>query len=219
MRESVRSDSDCSIVILDKSAPKLRRFSSRIPVPNGEVTFDAYQEAVRSHLEDSDCDDRKLRRAMLDSLNEPASLSIQTVRGKSPLDILHVLASLYGSVEDSEEMLIKFAMRRQGGNEKASDFLKDLYSELTHIASLRRVNVHEFDQLLCKQFNRGCHDETMLLKLRLDDDTLSSIDLITRVRTEEARKLEKRLRLKEESKAARVQQATSSPFESALEKR
>ena len=55
--------------------------------------------------------------------------------------------------------------------------------------------------------------------MRLDDDTLSSIDLITRVRTEEARKLEKRLRLKEESKAARVQQATSSPFESALDKR
>ena len=45
------------------------------------------------------------------------------------------------------------------------------------------MTAHEFDQRLCKQFNRGCTNDTMLLKLRLDEYTVPAVDLITCFRT------------------------------------
>ena len=209
MRDSVQPTNSGPMVIVDKLIPKLRKFSGKIPIPNGEVSFDTYRDCLQTHLEDPECNERKIRHAILESLSEPAISAVQTIRGKSPEDILSLLTSLFGSVEDTEELMINFTGHTQKSSEKASDYLKDLYLELTHIASLRRMGVREFDQLLCKQFVRGCNDETLLLKLRLEDEMPNSINLITMVRSEEARRLERRLRLRERDKGAKVNLAVS----------
>lgn len=205
--------SNQTVVIVDKFAPRLRKFSGKYPVPSGEVGFSAYYDSVRSYLDDPDCDERLLKRAILDSLNEPASSASQNIRSKTAENILELLSSLYKPVEDTEELMINFTSHMQTSHEKSSDYLKCLYNELNHIASLKSMGVREFDQCLCKQFQRGCNDETLLLKLNLDVITMSSLDMITKVRTIEARQLEKKLRLKGDIKSTAKIQQVSTPID------
>ena len=65
---------------------------------------------------------------------------------------------------------------------------------------------HEFDQLVCKQFGRGCNEESLLLKLRLDEVNPPCMELITQVRMEKARRTERRLKFKEEKGKVLVSQ-------------
>jgi len=210
--ESTRR-SEQTMVIREKCTPRLRPFSGRTPVPAGEITFAALKQSVMVQLEDPDCDEILLRRAIIDCLQEPASSSILTVRRKSPREILEFLSSLYGPIENEEELLIRFNMRWQDYGETASDFLKDLHSQLTHITTVRTMTAAEYNQRLCKQFSRGCTDDTLLLKLRLDD-TISAVELITRVRTEEMKMQERQLHLRAGC-SKHIQQQSSSSSESA----
>ena len=87
----------------------------------------------------------------------------------------------------------------QDESQTASDFLSDLYVELVEVVKEGGATLSQTPRLLLKQFVRGCRDENLITKLELEKKYSSQIefpDLISMVRREEARRTERKLRLK-----------------------
>lgn len=185
-----------SVVFEHRDKIRFKKFSGSSPIPNGEVSFSVWKLSVLPRLEDGDSNLAQVRDAIIDSLLPPALNSITTVRREPPRAIFNFLETLYGSVDDPEELLIEFAGICTADREASSVFLKRLHLFLIKISDIQPMRANEFDRRLRAQFVRGCGDEELLLKLRLDDEHgISTMDLMTLVKTEEAKRLQKRARL------------------------
>lgn len=167
----------------------LKAFSGRSPRPGTEPDFDTWRASVDFLLNDASLSDLHKTRRILDSLLPPASDVVRHVGpGALPAQCLELLESVYGSVEDGDELLVKFISALQNQGEKPSTYLHRLHVMLS--ATIRRGGVTEAERNRCllKQFCRGCWDNGLIADLQLDGKKMlppSFAELVVLIRTAE----------------------------------
>lgn len=189
-----------SDVTAQHTSLRLRSFSGKIPRPSNEPDFATWRASVEFLLDDPSVSDLSRTRRILDSLLPPAADVIKHVSPQSsPSVYLELLESVYGSVEDGEELLAKFMMMLQNQGEKPSSYLHRLQVMLS--AAVRRGGIAESerDRCLLNQFCRGCWDNGLIANLQLERRKInppSFAELVVSVRTEEDRQASKEDRMR-----------------------
>lgn len=182
------------------SSFRLRPFSGKSPRPNSELDYDTWRANVDLFLTDPSMSDLHRTRKILDSLLPPATDVIKHVSPQAlPSMYLQLLDSVYGSVEDGDELLAKFMGTLQNNDEKPSDYLNRLQVALS--AAVRRGGIAESERnrYLLKQFCRGCWNDGLIADLQLERKTNalpSFAELVLLVRTEEDKQAGKHDRMK-----------------------
>lgn len=120
--EHIMKTSDA--ILSQQTSIRLRVFSGRSPRPPNEPDFDTWRASVDYLLNDPSISDLHRTRKILDSLLPPATDVVKHVRPPAlPAVYLALLESVYGSVEDGDELLAKLMGTLQNQSEKPSDYL------------------------------------------------------------------------------------------------
>ena len=180
------------------------------------------REARRLEKDKSLTEDKK-KKMLLKSLSGKADDIGELNEHKAVGEFLSVFDATYGNLIDGEELLIDFYDILQK-DQIASDYLSELYVELGDIVKYNGLTIDMMDKTLIKQFNRGCTDDELLNKLRIDDmihDPPTFPALMQTVRTEEAKRTARKLRLRKQAKvhATVVQEAAPGPEMQQLQQR
>lgn len=179
---------------------RLKAFSGRSPRPSNEPDFDTWRASVDYLLNDPSLSESHKTRKIIDSLLPPASDIIKHVNPLAPSsECLKLLESVYGSVEDGDELLAKFISTLQNPGEKSSVYLHRLHVVLS--ATIRRGGIaeNERDRCLLKQFCRGCWDNTLIADLQLEkrkSDPPPFAELAILIRTAEEKQTSKEERMR-----------------------
>lgn len=185
---------------LQPASFRLRSFSGKVPRPVNEPDFDTWRASVQFLLDDPSISDLSRTRRILDCLLPPAADVIKHVSPQSsPSVYLELLESVYGSVEDGDELLAKFMTMLQNPGEKPSSYLHRLQVMLS--TTVRRGGIAESEQNRCliKQFCRGCWDNGLITSLQLEKKKTnppSFAELVVSIRTEEDRQASKEDRMR-----------------------
>lgn len=181
------------------SSFRLRPFSGKIPRPNSELDYETWRANVDLILTDPSMSDLHRTRKILDSLLPPATDVIRHVNPHAlPSVYLQLLDSVYGSVEDGDELLAKFMVTLQDRNEKPSHYLNRLQIALSAVVRRGGISETERDRYLLKQFCRGCWNNVLISDLQLERKTavpLTFTDLVLLIRTEEDKQASKQNRM------------------------
>lgn len=116
-----------------------------------------------------------------------------------PSVYLQLLDSVYGSVEDGDELLVKFMGTLQNNDEKPSDYLDRLQVALSAVVRRGGITEEERNYYLLKQFCRGCWNDGLIADLQLERRTSvqsSFAELVLLIRTEEDKQASKHNRIK-----------------------
>lgn len=195
---------------------KIRTFSGRLPRPNGEVDYETWRTQVELLLSDLSMNDALKVRKILESLLSPASEVVKPLGvTASPSTYVTQLDSAFGVVEDGEELFTAFLSSHQNSGEKPSAYLNRLHSLLTRVISRGGASAANADELLLKQFIRGCWDQSLIISLQLE--TRRSIppsfpELLLMLRTEEDRRSAKLDRMKKHLGATKAAAHAHSVF-------
>ncbi|KAM9495145.1 paraneoplastic antigen Ma1 homolog [Clarias gariepinus] len=107
---------------------RLRVFSGTIPTPIGEEGLEPWLEQAHLMVEESGCSPREKRRRIMESLRGQALALVKAVRTAdadvSPLKVLEVIESSFGTVESGEDLYFELRLMQQGPKENLSDFLR-----------------------------------------------------------------------------------------------
>lgn len=183
------------------SSFRLRPFSGKIPRPNSELDYETWRTNVDLILTDPSMSNVHKTRKILDSLLPPATDVIKHVSPQAlPSVYLQLLDSVYGSVEDGDELLAKFMATLQNQDEKPSTYLNRLLVALSAVVRRGGVAETERDRYLLKQFCRGCWNDGLISDLQLERKTKappSFTELVLLVRTEEDKQASKQSRMKQ----------------------
>ena len=204
------------IVVESSARPvprKLRLFSGKSTAPSGEIDFASWRVSVTQLMDDDSVSDADKKKIILQNLLRPALDAVRSC--DSARDILDILDNMYGSVVDGDDLLIQFHTTYQGPKESSSDFLQRIYLLLMETVEKCGATVTSSPKLLLKQFIRGCVDDSLVLRLKLEDQLdapPSFAHLLLSVRKEESKAVERKLRLKA---AGRVSSVVEAPSESA----
>ena len=192
--ESKMGTGDSTIVVKSSSctAVELRQFSGTVPVPNGQVDFNTwYQAAARLCKHEELSGGEKVSR-IHNSLSAPAlDIAESTLESESPESTLRLLRNVYGSVEDPRDVLNDFHTTIMTPKEQPSEYLSRLYLKLQKLKSFDLLQSGEASSRLLKQFIYGCADETLIVKLRLEEKENNPPDygdLLLDVRTAEVKR-------------------------------
>ncbi|XP_055049770.2 uncharacterized protein [Misgurnus anguillicaudatus] len=185
---------------LHQASFRLRSFSGKIPRPINEPDFDTWRASVDFLLTDPSFSDLHRTRKILDSLLPPAADIVKHVSPNSlPAVYLKLLESVYGSVEDGDELLAKFMGALQNPGEKPSTYLHRLQVLLSTTIRRGGISESERDRCLLKQFCRGCWDNSLIADLQLErkkTDPPSFAELVVLIRTEEDKHASKEERMR-----------------------
>ena len=184
---------------LDTTPRKIKNFSGAEKVGNGEVDYRHWRRAAARVIDDNDLTDSKKRLILLQSLVGAAEDAIDLHRQVSPRILIDILDKFYGTTTDGHDLLAEFYQCFQLPGQTAGEYLGKLYVCLCEVVQRDGLSMGALPETLVRQFVRGTSDEELLVKLRLEeavDDPPDFPDLIARVRREEARRTERRLRLK-----------------------
>uniref|UniRef100_A0A8C6WHB1 CCHC-type domain-containing protein n=1 Tax=Neogobius melanostomus TaxID=47308 RepID=A0A8C6WHB1_9GOBI len=178
----------------DLGAPmslRLRSFSGRLPKPNNEADYESWRSQTDLLLADPTLSPLHVTRRIIESLLTPAA---DLVRGLGPdtlpVDLLRVLDSAFGTVQDGEELYAQYLNILQNPGERPSFYLQRLQLMLNVVVRRRGISAAETDRHLLRQFVRGCWDNAVLMKLQLDqrkDNPPPFSELLLLLRTEEDR--------------------------------
>ncbi|KAE8287190.1 hypothetical protein D5F01_LYC15159 [Larimichthys crocea] len=105
-----------------------------------------------------------------------------------PSVYLQLLDSVYGSVEDGDELLAKLMGILQNNEEKPSDYLNRLQVALSAVVRRGGITESERNRYLLKQFCRGCWNDALIADLQLErkmNALPSFAELVLLIRTEE----------------------------------
>lgn len=190
-----------------RSSHRLRMFSGRAPRPQHEVDFDTWRSAVDIILKDPATSELQKSRQILDSLLPPAADIVKHLSPDLPADIyIQHLDSAYGTVQDGEELYVKFMDTLQDSGEKPSAYLQRLQVALSLAVKRGGVKPSEVNRHLLSQFCRGCWDNTLISELQLKQRKFnppSFAELLLLLRTEEDREASKTQRMKQHLGASR----------------
>jgi hypothetical protein len=197
---------------VDNSQRKIKNFSGSGKLAPGEVDYVHWRRAAVRIVEDEELNENRKRSILLQSVTGKAEDEIDLFRELSTKKLVEMMDKLYGTTTDAHELLANFYQIIQASNQTASEYLSLLYREVCEIVTAKGTSKQEMTTLLLRQFIRGTSDEEMVDKLslekHLDNGTSPSFpDLVCDMRKVEARRQEKKLRLK---KSVRVQAVTVS---------
>lgn len=199
---------------------KLRLFSGTKPTPSGEVNFSTWRVAAKQIVDDEDLSERNKRRSIMDSLMIPALNLVKNVPSSTDANtILAKLVKVYGSTKSAEDMMYDFFELCQLTNESASEYLEKLYNELTCIVDETPPEVMDYvtnaNEQLLSQFIRGCWDEDIIMRLKLEERKTKRqypdyAILYEEIKREELKKEQKKKRMDQTLKGGKkTQQHTS----------
>lgn len=198
------------------SAQRLRSFSGRTPRPAHEVDYDTWRTGVELLLNDPAVSDLHRSRRIVDSLLPPAVDLVRHLSSDTlPAVYLQTLESAFGSVQDGEELYVKFMDTFQDAGEQPSAYLQRLQVALS--LAVKRGGVAEADvnRHLLTQFCRGCWNDTLISELQLKQKKScppAFAELPLLLRTEEDREVSKNLRLKQHLGAAKFKVGAHAQF-------
>lgn len=179
---------------------RLRSFSGKVPRPVNEPDFDTWRASVDLLLTDPSISDLHRTRKILDSLLPPAADIVKHVSPNClPAVYLELLESVYGSVEDGDELLARFMSTLQNHGEKPSSYLHRLQILLSTAIRRGGTSEGERDRSLLKQFCRGCWNNALIADLQLERRKVnppSFAELVVLIRTEEDRNASKEERMR-----------------------
>lgn len=207
-----------SRITVETSTKKLKPFSGRSRISNGEVDYKHWRRAALRVVEDSDLNEGQKKNLLLQSLTGIAEDSVDLHRHLHSADLLEVLDKCFRTTVDSSDLLADFFQILQLPTQSVSEYLNALYVHLAEVVTLGGLAMEELPRTLLKQLVRGINvsDDYLIAKLRLDekfDNPPNFPDLFVSVRREESRRTERKLRHK---KLARTQsQVTTAPVSDA----
>lgn len=190
--EAARSHQEISV--------RLRVFSGRSPRPNNEPDYDTWRASVELLMTDPSISDLHRTQKIADSLLPPATDVIKQVGPRaSPSEYLELLDSVYGSVEDGDDLVAKLMGTFQNTGERPSSYLNRL--QITLSTAIRRGGIVEEERGRCllKQFCRGCWNRELIRDLQLEQKKAqppSFAELVFLIRTEEDRHAAKEDRMR-----------------------
>uniref|UniRef100_A0AAQ6IIC4 Paraneoplastic antigen Ma-like C-terminal domain-containing protein n=1 Tax=Anabas testudineus TaxID=64144 RepID=A0AAQ6IIC4_ANATE len=179
---------------------RIRIFSGRTPRPNGEVDYETWRTQVDLLLCDPALNNAQKVRKILESLLSPAADIVKPL-GVNSLPGLYItqLDSAFGVVEDGEELFAAFLSSNQNNGEKPSAYLNRLHSLLTRAISRGGASTENSNELILRQFCRGCWDQSLIIGLQLEhkkNNPPSFPELLLLLRSEEDRRSSKLDRMK-----------------------
>jgi hypothetical protein len=194
-------------VIVDTTPRKLKNFSGSPKPGPGEVDFPHWQRAAQRIIDDSELSEARKHTMIVQSLCGSAEDAIELYRDKAVTEIIALLAKIFGSTADGHDLLADFYQVFQTHSQTTGEYLNHLHIKLCEVVKHGGIPTKDVASTLLRQFQRGTSDDEMLVKLRLDESTesIEYPDLIERVRREEARRTERRLRVR---KGARISAVT-----------
>lgn len=182
-----------------RSSHRLRMFSGRLPRPQHEVDYETWRSGVDLILKDPAFSELQRSRHILDSLLPPAADIVRHLSLDLPAEIyIQHLDSAYGTVQDGEELYVKFMDTLQDSGEKPSVYLQRLQVALSLAVKRGGVKPSEVNRHLLSQFCRGCWDNNLISELQLKQrktNPPSFAELLLLLRTEEDREARKTLRM------------------------
>lgn len=190
-------------IVVDTTPRKIKNFSGSDKLGSGEVDFKHWRRAAIRIVEDQELSESRKRTVLLQSLTGLAEDAIDEHRNAAPRFMIDVLDKIFGSTADGRDMLADFFQVFQEPGQSSSQFLSKLYVKLTEIVERDGISIRALPENLIRQFVRGCSDEELITKLRLEDfvdDPPDFPTLVECIRKEEARRTERRLRLKRVSR-------------------
>ena len=199
-------------IVVKDSVDKLPPFSGASKFSQGEVSFKKWYRVAKRLLENTSVSEDQKKSSILKSLRGQADEIGDLYSAESAEKIVDVLSAQYGSLSDGEELLIEFYNLNQSSFQSASDYLSQLFVKLGEVEKCNGANVDDINKLLLRQFLRGCSDDDLLLRLKLEeskDQPLPYSEFIALVRREEARRMERKFRLKAKAKVQAVVDETS----------
>ena len=186
----------------------IKNFSGQKPGP-GEVDYKHWRRSALQIASDESISESRARTYILQSLTGAADDAIDLHRDEPVKNIIAILDKIFGTIADGTDLLAEFFQRFQQPGEQTSQYVNTLYIALCEVVKQDGIPMRDVPETLVRQILRGCSDEQMLNKLRLDERLLNKPrleeqdpvpeypDLIVRIRREEARRTERRLRLKQ----------------------
>ena len=199
---------------VDTTTRKIKLFSGASKVGGGEVDYAHWRRAANRIIEDGEISEGRKRNILLQNLSGVAEDAIDMYRDRSCQTIVEILDQIFGSTSDGHDLLADFYQIIQLPNQTTSEYLTQLYTRLCEVVKQEGILMREVPETLTRQFLRGTTDEEMLTKLRLEvDQPLDFPAFIAKVRREEARRTERRLRLRKVVRS-NVSTASHSPTQS-----
>ena len=191
---------------------RIRPFSGKSPVPNGEWDFDTWDQVVTQSIIGSNMTPTQKRSTVIDSLMPPALDVVRDIGSGPANELLTALRKAYGMVKDGDDLYAEFRDTYQGPEEKPSDFLVRLNKLLGKTIQRGGLPSSRADRSRLDQFVRGClFHEDLVLDLQLRQKKANPpafVDLLQEVRSEEERRAERdRRRADTQQKSPATKQA------------
>lgn len=186
------------VVTSAASHRRIRPFSGRLPVPNGEWEFVTWDQVVTQSVLGGGMPSHQRRSAIIDSLLPPALDVARDPSLTTPEALVEALQKAYGEVKDGDDLYAEFRDTYQVSNELPSAFLVRLNGVLQQVVRQGGLTPGRANRSRLDQFLRGClfqEDIIAALNLRsLKGDPPSYVDLLQMLRAEEARHVERERR-------------------------
>lgn len=165
------------------------------------MDYDTWRSSIELVLRDPSVSDLQCTRILRDSLLSPACDLVKHLNYDTlPEVYLQQLDSVYGTVQDGEELYAKFMDTFQNHGEKPSEYLQRLQVALQHAVRRGGVSEKDIQNRLLAQFCRGCWDNVLISELQLKQrksNPPSFAEFLLLLRTEEDREAAKSLRMKQ----------------------
>uniref|UniRef100_A0A8C7WXI8 CCHC-type domain-containing protein n=1 Tax=Oryzias sinensis TaxID=183150 RepID=A0A8C7WXI8_9TELE len=183
------------------SFPRLRPFSGKTPKQSNEADYDSWRGHIALLLTDPSLSALQVTRRIMESLLSPAADLVKGLKPDTlPAVFLNTLDAAFGTVQDGEELMAQFLNTLQIPGERPSAYLQRLQLALSSVVKQGGVSPSEVDRHLLKQFCCGCWDNSLIMKLQLEQQKTnppSFSDLLLQLRTEEDRQLAKESLMKQ----------------------
>ena len=224
--ENLKSDKKTPQIVVDSSYKRLKVFSAKPKPGQGELDYRHWRRAALRVTEDEEMSEAKRKKIVLDSLQGKADDLVDFSRDLPLKELLQLLDSNFKILVEGDDLLADFYQMVQDEKKSASEYLTDLYIELTEVVKEGGATLISMPRMLLSQFIRGTRDEELLTRLRLEEQKSnppSFPEFIANVRREESKRTERKLRLKRMSvvkaSAVKASEDTNSEELQLLQKR
>ena len=200
---------------------RLRGFSGKLPVPNGELPFSTWYLHAEQMLSEASLTEEEKRLRLSECLSPPAlTLYKRAAEELGPLatgtKLLEQLGRAFGVACEGEDLYTRFRDTYQEKEEAASTYLLRLDERLDQAIQFGGVDRRQADKLRLSQFIRGCiFSEGLVSNLQLRQrkaEPPTLVGLLREVRIEEAEEAA-RLTRRENARAPRKAQVNHTTVE------
>jgi hypothetical protein len=192
-------DSTITIKSISGSATgtKLRHFSGVVPVPTGQVNFRTWINAATRLCRNYELSEEEQMARIHNSLSQPAlDIAQSALDSGTPNTVLKLLRNAFGSVDDPRDLLNDYNATLMDSKENPSDYLNRLHLKVEELKQCGIIKTAEGPGYLLRQFIYGCVDDTLILKLRLEEKEDNPPDygtLLLALRKEEAKRSKRQM--------------------------